>query len=95
MLLARSHQRLRELFQPTRYQVEIGDGFFSFKQAIAGCDDKDSPTGKELRYNLGRAYEQDGEQDKALEIYHKLAQLDFGYRDIRERIANLRKEKSN
>ena len=45
---------------------------------------------KELRYNLGRSYEQQGDTEKALEIYRKLAQLDFGYKDVRQRIDKLR-----
>jgi tetratricopeptide (TPR) repeat protein len=50
----------------------------------------DDATGKELRYNLARAYEEKGDRDKALEVYRKIAQADFGYRDVSRRVDKLR-----
>lgn len=68
----------------------LPDAIDIFKQAIDTYEIKDDETAKELRYNLARCYEQQGKTDQALEIYHKLAQLDFGYKDIRGRIDKLR-----
>ncbi len=45
---------------------------------------------KDLRYNLARSYEEDGTVEKALEGYRKLAQLDFGFKDVRDRVNKLR-----
>jgi hypothetical protein len=45
---------------------------------------------KELRYNLGRAYEEQNETEKSLEIYRRLAQLDFAYKDVSQRVDKLR-----
>jgi hypothetical protein len=41
---------------------------------------------------MARAYEAKGDAQKALEIYRKLAQADFSYKDIGQRIDNLRKD---
>ena len=68
----------------------LSDAIDIFNQAIDAYEIKDDETAKELRYNLGRCYEQQDKTDQALEIYHKLAQLDFGYKDIRGRIDKLR-----
>lgn len=70
----------------------FNDAIDIFEQAFAVCEVKDSAIGKELRYNMARSHEANGDKDKALEIYRKLAQLDFGYKDIRQRIDSLRKK---
>jgi len=70
----------------------FNDAIDIFEQAFAVCEVKDSSISKELRYNMARSHEANGDKDKALEIYRKLAQLDFGYKDIRQRIDNLRKK---
>jgi tetratricopeptide (TPR) repeat protein len=41
---------------------------------------------KDLTYNLGNAYEALGETDKATAEYKKIAAVDFGFRDVREKI---------
>ncbi len=61
-----------------------------FQRAIAAYEIKDDATAKELRYHLARAYEEQGEKDKALELYRKIAQLDFGYKDVSARVDKLR-----
>jgi tetratricopeptide (TPR) repeat protein len=66
------------------------DAIDIFEQAFTACEVKDSSIGKDLRYNLARSREANGESDKALEIYRKLAQLDFGYKDVRQRVDKLR-----
>ena len=47
---------------------------------------------KELRYSLGRAYEADDESDNALDEYRKIAQIDYNYRDVKNRVDGLRKK---
>lgn len=68
----------------------LDDAIDIFTNAIDQCQVKDNAIGKELRYNLARTYEKKGENDKALEIYRKLAQLDFNYKDVRKRVNDLR-----
>jgi len=38
---------------------------------------QESPIAKDIRYNLARGYESSGKNDKALEIYRKLARQTF------------------
>ena len=77
----------------------FGKGWFAdaidiFTQAIDSYEIKDDGTAKELRYNLARAHEAKDETEVALEIYRKLAQLDFGYKDVRQRVDKLRNKGS-
>ncbi|MHC4388541.1 MAG: tetratricopeptide repeat protein [Planctomycetota bacterium] len=65
-----------------------------FKQAIDSYEIKDDGIAKELRYNLARSYEEQGDGPKALDIYRRIAQLDFGFRDVRQRVDKLRKQAS-
>ena len=66
------------------------DAIDIFTQAIDSYDIKDDGIAKELRYNLARSYEKQGNTDKALEIYRRIAQLDFAYKDVRQRVDKLR-----
>ena len=61
-----------------------------FEQAIGAYEIKDDDTAKELRYNLARCYEEQGQTEKALEIYRRIAQLAFAYKDVRQRIDKIR-----
>lgn len=70
----------------------FADAIDIFTQAIDSYEIKDDDTAKELRYNLARSYEEQGEKGNALEIYRKIAQLDFGYKDVSGRVDRLRKE---
>ncbi len=63
-----------------------------FTQALDAYEIKDDAVAKELRYNLARAYEEQGEREKALDVYRKIAQLDFSYRDVGRRVDALRAE---
>ena len=69
----------------------LADAIDVFTAAIDSYKLKDDATGKELRYNLARAYEQQGDAEKALELYRKIAQLDFAYKDVSQRVDKLRK----
>ena len=66
------------------------DAIDVFTRAIDAYEIKDDATAKELRYNLARAYEEQGDTDRSLELYRKIAQLDFGYKDVCERVDRLR-----
>lgn len=41
---------------------------------------------KEVMYNLGRAYEDSGEEEKALQQYKEIYGEDIGFRDVNERV---------
>ncbi|MDD5328160.1 MAG: tetratricopeptide repeat protein [Phycisphaerae bacterium] len=66
------------------------DAIEVFTRAIESYEIKEDGIAKELRYNLARSYQEHGDGEKALEIYRKMAQLDFGYKDIRQQIDKLR-----
>ncbi|MFC1677124.1 tetratricopeptide repeat protein [Planctomycetota bacterium] len=66
------------------------DAIDVYTQAIELYEASDDSTAKELRYNLARSYEEKGDKEKALDIYRKIAQLDFAYKDVRKRVDNLR-----
>ncbi len=61
-----------------------------FLRAIESYEINDDAMAKDLRYNLARAYEEQGDREKALDVYRKIAQLDFGYKDVSERVDRLR-----
>lgn len=65
-----------------------------FNEAIESYEIKDNGLAKELRYNLARSLEEQGETEKTLELYRKIAQMDFNFKDVRERIDNLRKKET-
>lgn len=68
----------------------LNDAADIFTNAINELEVKDDPLGKEIRYNLGRVCQQAGQTDKALEIFRKIAQQDYSYRDVSARIEALR-----
>ncbi len=68
----------------------FADAIDVFSRAIDSYEIKDDAIAKELRYNLALAHEAQGDQDRALELYRKIAQLDFGYKDVSERVDRLR-----
>jgi tetratricopeptide (TPR) repeat protein len=72
----------------------LTDAIDVFSKAIDSHEIKYDAIGKELRYNLARAHEQQGDTDKALEIYRKIAQSDFAYKDVSQRVDKLRNEKT-
>ncbi|MBN1507722.1 MAG: tetratricopeptide repeat protein [Sedimentisphaerales bacterium] len=63
-----------------------------FLRAIESYEINDDAIAKDLRYNLARAYEEQGEKERALDVYRKIAQSDFGYKDVSERVDRLRAE---
>ncbi|MHC4741455.1 MAG: tetratricopeptide repeat protein [Planctomycetota bacterium] len=68
----------------------FADSIDVLERAIESYQLKDDAMGKELRYNLARAHEEKGDLEKALEIYRKIAQTDFSYKDVSRRVDKLR-----
>ncbi|MBN2588331.1 MAG: tetratricopeptide repeat protein [Sedimentisphaerales bacterium] len=68
----------------------FADAIDILKSALDSYETKDSAMGKELRYNLARAYEENGNTQEALDIFRKIAQSDFAYKDVSQRVNNLR-----
>lgn len=72
----------------------FADAIDIFSRAIDSYEIKDDSIAKELRYNLARSYQEQGDAEKALEFYHRIAQLDFAYKDVRRQIDKLRGKKT-
>ncbi len=72
----------------------LADSIDVFTKALESHEIRDDATGKELRYNLALAYEEQGDTEKALEIYRKIAQLDFAYKDVSQRVDKLRESQN-
>ena len=68
------------------------DAIDIFNEAIDSYEIDDNDIAKELRYNLARSLEESKKHKEALEIFRKLAQIDYEYKDVRQRIDALRKE---
>jgi tetratricopeptide (TPR) repeat protein len=68
----------------------LDDAIDVFTQAMNSYELKEDATAKELRYNLARAYEEQGDAQKALDVYRKIAQIDFAYKDVSQRVDDLR-----
>jgi tetratricopeptide (TPR) repeat protein len=63
-----------------------------FTRAMESYEIKDDDIAKELRYNLARSLEEQAKRAEALDIYRKIAQIDFGFKDVSQRVDRLRKE---
>jgi tetratricopeptide (TPR) repeat protein len=67
------------------------DAVEMFQQALELVETGDDAQIKELRYNLGRAYEADGNVEEALANFRRVAQVDYNYLDVKNRVDTLRK----
>ena len=72
----------------------LADAIDVYIKALDSYELKDNAVGKNIRYNLALAYEEQGDMQKALEIYRKIAQADFTYKDVRQRVDKLRNNKT-
>ena len=70
------------------------DAVETFEQALEGIENKESNMAKELVYNLGRAHEANGNTEEALNAFRRVAQLDYNYADVRQRVDALRKKQN-
>lgn len=66
------------------------DAVDTLKEAVDLYEIKDNDIAKDLRYNLARAYEANGNTEAALELYRRIAQIDFSYKDVKARIGRIR-----
>lgn len=73
------------------YKEWYPDAIETFQEALDALESKEDGLAKELRYNLGRAYEADSNPTEALNSFRKVAQIDFNYRDVKTRVDALRK----
>jgi len=69
------------------------DAIDVLRRALESYALKEDDIAKELWYNLGWAYQASGDTDKALETYRRLAQTDFAYKDVSQRVDQLRSSK--
>jgi tetratricopeptide (TPR) repeat protein len=77
------------------YKEWYTDAVETFQQALESVESNEGAVAKELRYNLGRAYESDEQIEEALKCYRKVAQIDFNYLDVKTRIDTLRQQERN
>ena len=56
-----------------------------FNEANAELKSMDS-TKKEVLYELGLILEKQGDKDKAIESFKQIYEVDYGYRDVAERV---------
>ncbi len=61
----------------------------TLKQALAERESTDDDTSKELAYYLGRSQEADGLSGEAKQTYGRLLEIDYNYRDVRDRLEAL------
>jgi len=71
------------------------DAIDVYSRALKDPDAMVGDLGKELQYNLGRAYEADGQTEQAAKAYSAVAQIDFLYKDVRQCLDRLRAENRN
>jgi tetratricopeptide (TPR) repeat protein len=71
------------------------DAIDIFNEALKECQVQDTAIAKDIRYNLARAYEANNQIEKAVEFYRKLAQTDFSYKDVSQRLDKLRNQGNN
>jgi tetratricopeptide (TPR) repeat protein len=57
----------------------------AFNEAISELPTMDGLK-KEVLYNLGNAYEEMGDQEKATGAFKEIAKVDFGFRDVRQKV---------
>ena len=74
------------------YKQWYADAIETFQQALEIVEGSEGSVAKELRYNLGRAYEADGQTEEALKCFRKVAQIDFNYLNVKDRIDALRQK---
>lgn len=66
-----------------------GQAVSTLQQAVSERDVGDDDVGKELSYYLGRAQEEGGQIEDARRTYGRLLEIDYNYRDVRERLEAL------
>jgi len=87
-------EALKNIGQCFFYKGWYPDAIDSFNTALAAVENTEGAIAKELRYNLGRSYEVDNNLEEALSEFRKVAQIDYNYQDVRERVDALRKKQS-
>ena len=68
------------------------DAIDVYTRALQSPDVAAGTIGKELQYNLGRAYQAAGQTEQAAKAYSAVAQIDFLYKDVRQRLDRLRSQ---
>lgn len=83
----------------TLCDLKLGQCFFQKKffpqaigtltKAVANYEFAEDNTGKELRYWLARSQEAAGNADAARDVYGQVLEMDYNFRDVRDRLAAL------
>lgn len=90
----RNHLRAMALLGHCFYMKKwYPDAIDVYKRALEDPQAVAGDVGKDLHYNLGRAYEAQQQNDLAAKAYSAVAQIDFLYKDVKERLERLRSQK--
>lgn len=83
---------------PSSYR--IGQCFFAmnlygpaiqqYNEALAKVESEESELGKDVKYDLALAYVANSENDKALELLEGIMVIDINYRDVAQKVAEIR-----
>lgn len=80
----------RCFFEKRFYAQAIG----TLAKAVEAHEIPDDTLAKDLRYWLARATESDGQADRALEVYGQILELDYNFRDVRDRLQALNESRA-
>ncbi len=75
----------RCFFEKKYYPQAIG----TLKKAVEAYEIPEDTVGKNLQYWLARSLEDSGEGDEARDVYGKILELDYNFRDVRDRLERL------
>ena len=73
----------------------LADAADIFSDAIASHTSRDDATAKKLLYHLARTREEQGQKKEALELYRRIARIDYTFGDVKTRIDRLRQSDHN
>ena len=66
------------------------DTIVEFNSAMAQISESDSDLGKEVRYDLAEAHLAKEDETEALHFFEEIMSVDIGYRDVSQRVDQIR-----
>ncbi len=66
----------------------------TLNKAVQAYEIPDDEVAKDLRYWLGRTYESSGDPKQAMEAYGNILEMDYNFRDVRDRLETLSRSAS-
>ena len=75
-----------------RFLIEAGLAVLAVGGLASLFSEPDSAQAKDVRYDLGLAFETKGDLPKAIEFFEEIMSVDIGYKDVSQRVDDLRKK---